>query len=52
MGAATVLLYDNQFPLPVGGFILDSSFSDFESVAKNLMQKMGLPVEFFPMLWP
>lgn len=52
MGAATVLLYDNQFPLPVSGFILDSSFSDFESVAKNLMQKMGLPVEFFPMLWP
>ena len=52
MGAATVLLYDQQFPLPVTAFVLDSGFSDMESVATNLIQKMGMPVEFFPMLWP
>jgi len=45
MGAATVLLYDHQFPLPVTAFVLDSGFSDMESVAKNLLGKMGMPVE-------
>lgn len=52
MGAATVLLYDQQFPLPVSAFVLDSGFADMESIAKNLVSKMGMPDEFFPMLWP
>ena len=45
MGASTVLLYDHQYPLPVTGFILDSAFSDMDTVARNLLGRMGLPVE-------
>jgi hypothetical protein len=34
MGAATAISYDQQSPIPIVGFILDSCFADFKYIAQ------------------
>jgi dipeptidyl aminopeptidase/acylaminoacyl peptidase len=52
MGAATSLLYSKESPVPIAGLILDSCFSEFRAIALNLVAQMGMPAEFFEMMWP
>jgi len=52
MGAATTLMYAKEPPLPIAGLVLDSCFSEFKGVAQHMVSKMGMPVEFFSMMWP
>jgi len=52
MGGATALMYQKESPLPIAGLVIDSSFAEFKNLAKSMVAKMGMPVEFFEMMWP
>ena len=52
MGGATSLLYAKESPIPIAGLVLDSCFAEFKGVAQSLVSKMGLPADFFEMVWP
>ena len=52
MGGATALMFDTEAsPLPVGCLVIDSAFARFDEIAKGLAGQMGIPDQFFQMMF-